>query len=198
MKKRTSVYLSVTCSACGENVPAGQFCINCGKKFSKGAVVKNKVPCPHCGRAVPEGTYCAVCGNELPAQNQAQDEANRFVELVEGDYFPFSEEEKTVLLYLLSKEKIKNKEIVCEASRKEICALFDIPVGNTQLLKEKLNGLYKHAMFAYRLKNKSGWVCWLETVRINERTVRIGIPCHLIENVFACIAEEKEQQEGAV
>jgi len=48
----------IICPQCGEQVPKGKFCLNCGK------VLANK--CPECNEELPEGAkFCLNCGHKM-------------------------------------------------------------------------------------------------------------------------------------
>ena len=51
---------SVVCPGCGNRVPKGKFCIECGATLSTG-----ERKCPKCGADVPAGgKFCLECGEK--------------------------------------------------------------------------------------------------------------------------------------
>ena len=48
----------IVCPGCGQTVPKGKFCIECGQPFAK--------KCPNCGAEIPaNGKFCLECGTKL-------------------------------------------------------------------------------------------------------------------------------------
>lgn len=137
----TSVYQAIVCRACGQNVPVGNFCGNCGQRLTERAILKNEVECPNCGEAVAEGAFCSCCGKALPAPVHEQDNISQLAALIESGYFPFTEQEKAFVLYLLSKSKNNGEDIICEAPLEHVFALFDIFDNSMEQLRNKVDGL---------------------------------------------------------
>ncbi|WP_281166135.1 zinc ribbon domain-containing protein [Liquorilactobacillus sicerae] len=57
-------YKMVICQKCGHEVPSGNYCAHCGKRFvSSNCVEKIDVDvCVNCGSLSPDQNYCSVCG----------------------------------------------------------------------------------------------------------------------------------------
>jgi membrane protease subunit (stomatin/prohibitin family) len=76
---------TVTCPACGKNVPDGKFCPECGKSMVESCASCGKpMPaggkfCPHCGAKADAGVKCE-CGTDIPAGSKFCPDCGKKVE----------------------------------------------------------------------------------------------------------------------
>ena len=86
----TSVFMLVKCATCGECVPAGTFCGECGDKLYSGTGYRETINCPVCGRDVAQAKFCSACGHRLPMR-PAETGANCVITLINDNFFDFRE-----------------------------------------------------------------------------------------------------------
>lgn len=58
----TAKYVLHKCENCKNEIPWGNFCIDCGTQITKGGIELERQECDNCKRRVPIGKYCTVCG----------------------------------------------------------------------------------------------------------------------------------------
>lgn len=57
---------STTCPSCRASIPAGKFCISCGRRLpARLEDVRTMLRCSVCGAEVPDAKFCAKCGHQL-------------------------------------------------------------------------------------------------------------------------------------
>ncbi|MFT8425448.1 MAG: hypothetical protein ABF682_01180 [Liquorilactobacillus sp.] len=58
-------YEMLVCCSCGEVVPQGNYCVECGKEFVDTLDRRENIAvgtCVNCGSLTPNKEYCSICG----------------------------------------------------------------------------------------------------------------------------------------
>ena len=58
----------IECPSCGEEVPDGAFCNECGVTLPRLTKCGKSVLCPHCKKDVARGKFCSACGEKLESE----------------------------------------------------------------------------------------------------------------------------------
>lgn len=166
----TAVFMFVKCATCGEIVPAGAYCGECGAELHSGTGCKEKVTCPVCGRDVAQAKFCSACGYRLPLRPE-ETGANCIVTLVKDGFFDFDEQEKTAMLFFLSKKSEEKEDCyLFKADLADIYILFEVFSNDLEDLKVSLKTFFDHS--TVKLTNDRGWryFNWISAVRVNGNT----------------------------
>ena len=60
---KTSPYVMTTCSKCGNLIPHGQYCTDCGSPLPHVTLLKLTMTCKACGGTSAKGAFCSRCGS---------------------------------------------------------------------------------------------------------------------------------------
>lgn len=189
----TSVYLTMPCRNCGNDVPTGNFCGICGAKLESKTVFMETARCLNCGKDVAEGGYCSVCGKKMVKPVPEPSVMEQLTALVQSDYFPFTMQEKNLMLYLLknAQRQDEEEEIILEVPKSHACALLDIYDENQDVLKSKLLSLMRHTSVYYRLPNTGGGFNWIGSLQVGKTKLKITVSPECLEKVFTYVEKER-------
>lgn len=189
----TSIYQLIDCIHCGKEVPAGTFCAECGNKLQKKTGFRTTARCSSCGKEVAQGNFCAACGERLPLPSESPNELAILKSLVEMDFFPYTPQEKTFLLYLLSKKPRETKtQFTCSAPTKDCFAVFEIYNNDFEELEKKINAFMKHSPVYIDEPRCHGGFNWLSEVAANEKRLSLYISKSLMPDLEKVYSEQMQ------
>lgn len=118
---------------------------------------------------------------------------NDWLTVIDSEVFPFTEEDKAFLRLMLHQEGQENAgSITYRIPLLAGFACYKIYDQDYEALKEALTGLFDRSVYRWNDPKSSGFIGWIDTLRVNGETgwIEIGISQEATEKILARLGRE--------